>query len=216
MLGAGFYFKNVHDKFVEVDAIESEWNMEGIGELNLKRVPSILPKFVHVDHDGQPLLQIRPSEGQLRRVFLCFPILEKGAVFPVEYDISTMDGALLATFRIQNSVKQFTLTLKKPDGTVIGTYIQHLTKSAMKNRGTLYHADGSVWRQLEANNMAGDIDILDEEGRRTASYRYGLFPYAAHPAFQSTAHHEHVSFGSHISLEEKLSYIMIFFFWLAV
>ena len=95
-------------------------------------------------------------------------------------------------------------------------YIQQLSKSAMKNRGTLYHADGTVWRQLEAKNMTGDIDVQDEEGVRTASYRFGRFPYATYPAFQSTALHEYVGFGTHISSEEKLAYIMIFFFWLDV
>ncbi len=188
--------------------------MENIGELNLKRVPSLLPKFVHVDHNGQPLFQIQPTKGQFRRNLLFFQLFEKGMMFPVDYDVSTMDGNVLATFRIKNNVKEYALTLKKPDGTVIGRYIQQLSKSAVKNRGTLYHSDDSVWRQLEAKNMAGDIDVTDEEGNRTASYRYGLFPYATLPAFQSTAHHEHIRFGAQISTEEKLAYVMIFFFWL--
>jgi len=213
-LGAGVYFKKAYEKLMDHPILESEWNMESIGELNLKRVPSLLPKFVHVDQRGQPVFKIQPTKGRFRRNLLFLQLFEKGLVFPVEYDITEMDGHVLATFRINNNVKQFTLTLKKPGGEVIGRYIQQLSKSAVKNRGTLYHADESVWRQLEAKNMAGDIDVTDEEGNRTASYRYGLFPYASYPAFQSTAHHEHVRFGAHISTEEKLAYIMIFFFWL--
>jgi hypothetical protein len=215
-LCAGFYFKNVYEKMVVPDVVERKWEMESVGELILKRVPSLLPKVYNVDHNGQPLFQIQPTKGRLRNGLLFFSMFEKGMVFPVEYEISSMDGFPIATFHIKNNVKQFTLTVKKPDGTVIGYYKQKLSKSVVKNCGTLYHADGSEWRQLEAKNMSGDIDVTDEEGRRTASYRYGLFPYAAYPAFQSTAHHEHVSFGEHISLEEKLSYVMIFFFWLDV
>lgn len=213
-LGAGVYFKKAYEKLLDHPVVDSEWDMEDVGELNLKRVPSLLPKFVHVDHNGQPVFQIQPSKKQFRRKLLIFQLFEKGMVFPVDYDITTMDGSVLATIRITNNVKQFTLTLKKPDGAVIGRYIQQLSKSAVKNRGTLYYADGTVWRQLEAKNMAGDIDVTDEEGGRTASYRYGLFPYAMHPAFQSTGDHDHVRFGEKISADEKLAYVMIFFFWL--
>ncbi|MGN7386334.1 hypothetical protein [Sporosarcina sp. SAFN-015] len=213
-LGAGFYFKHASEKMVDPEVVESKWDMESVGELILKRVPSLLPKTYNVDHNGQPLFQIQPTKGRFLNNLLFFSSFEKGMVFPVEYDILSMDGFPIATFHIRNNVKQFTLTLKQPDGTVIGYYIQKLSKSAMKNRGTLYHADGSVWRLLEAKTMAGDIDVVDEEGRRTASYRYGLFPYAANPAFQSTAHHEYVRFGEHVSVEEKLAYVMIFFFWL--
>lgn len=213
-IGAGFYFNQAYEKMADQKVIESEWDMESVGELILKRVPSLLPKFYHVDQNGQPLFQIQPTNGRFGSRLLFISSFEKGPVFPVSYDISSMDGHPIATFHIKNNVKQFTLTLKKPDGTHVARYIQQLSKSAMKNRGTLYHTDGTVWRQLEAKNMAGDIDVTDEEGRRTASYRYGLFPYAAYPAFQRTAHHEYVGFGEHVSVEEKLAYLMIFFFWL--
>lgn len=214
LFGAGVYFKKAHEKLSVQPVVNSTWDMENIGELILKRVPSLLSKVYNVDHYGQPLFQIHPTKRRIRNGLLFFSMFEKGIVFPVEYDIADIDGSVLATFQVKNNMKQFTLTLKKPDGTVIGRYIQHLSKSVMINRGTLYRADDSVWRQLEAKNMAGDIDVTDEEGIRTASYRYGLFPYAALPAFQSTAHHEHVLFGAKISAEEKLAYVMIFFFWL--
>ncbi len=213
-IGAGVYFKYAYEKMVDLEVVENVRDMETIGELILKRVPSLLPKLYHVDRNGQPLFQIHPTTGWISRWLLCFRPFEKGILFPVEYDISSMDGRPMATIHIKNNVKQFTLTLKKPDGTDIGRYIQQLSKSAMKNRGTLYHADGTVWRKIKAKNMAGDIDVIDEEGNRTAFYRYGLFPYATLPAFQSTSHHEHVRFGAQISSEEKLAYVMIFFFWL--
>lgn len=216
LLGAGFYFKKAYEKLMDHPVVEREWDMESVGELILKRVPSMLPKTYNVDHNGQPLFQIQPTKGRFRNCFLFFSSFEKGIVFPVEYDISSMDGHPIATFHIKNNVKQFTLTLRKMDGTVIGYYIQRLSKSVVKNRGTLFHTDGTVWRQLEAENMAGDIEVTDKEGRKTASYRYGWFPYAAKSEFQSTAHYEYVGFGTSISSEEKLAYTMIFFFWLDI
>jgi hypothetical protein len=125
-----------------------------------------------------------------------------------------MHGQRLATITIRNNIKRDELTLKKPDGTVIATYVEQLWKAKLKNRGVLYHADGSFWRVLEAKAIAGDIDVKDDEGLMTARYRFGIFPYEMRPVFQSTAHHEHVQFGAHISSDEKLAYTMVFFLWL--
>ena len=114
-------------------------------------------------------LSIEPSKGRLSKWLTFFELFQKGFFIPVHYDISDMDGQQIATFTIRNNLKRDELTLRKPDGTVICTYVQQLSKSALKNRGVLYHADGSVWRELEAKSIAGDIDVKDEEGRMTAS-----------------------------------------------
>ena len=53
---------------------------------------------------------------------------------------------------------------------------QRLTKSKLKDDGTLFHADHAVWRELKAKNIAGDIDVIGQEGETTATYRYGRFP----------------------------------------
>ena len=213
-LGTGFYFRNAYEKLTDINIKEIPWNIENVKELNFQRVPSLLPKLYNVDSEGNPLFKIEPSKGGLSRGLTFLGPFEKGLILPVTYDISTIDGERIATFKIKNNVKQYVLSLMKPDGTLMCYYIEKLTKSAFKNRGILYHADGTVWRELEAKGAAGDIDVKDEEGKITASYRYGIFPYAMNPAFQSTAHHEHVRFGAHISTEEKLAYTMIFHFWL--
>ncbi|WP_203249077.1 hypothetical protein [Sporosarcina beigongshangi] len=213
-IGAGFYFKNAHEKLSNETMSASLLNLEDLHELNFQRVPALLPKMYNVDSNGNPLCIIEPSKGRLSRWLTIFNLFEKGFIIPVHYDILDTSGQRIATFTIQDNVKRYELSLRKPDGTLMSTYVQHLSKSALKNRGILYHADGTIWRELEAKNMAGDIDVKDEEGRMTASYRFGIFPYAMNPAFVSTAHHEHVRLGAHISADEKLAYIMIFFLWL--
>jgi hypothetical protein len=215
-IGAGFRFKSVHEKLVNksIDIPVSTLNLESLDELILKRIPSFLLKMYNVDSDGNPLFGIEPSKGRLSRWLTFFELFEKGFIIPVHYDISDMHGQRLATIKIRNNIKRDELTLKKPDGTVIATYVEQLWKAKLKNRGVLNHADGSFWRVLEAKAIAGDIDVKDDEGRMTARYRFGIFPYAMRPVFQSTAHHEHVQFGAHISSDEKLAYTMVFFLWL--
>jgi hypothetical protein len=215
-IGAGFHFKRAHEKLSNetISASNSVLNLEDLNELIFQRVPSLLLKMYNVDSNGNPLFTIEPAKGRLSRWLTVFNLFEKGFIIPVHYDILDETGQLIATFTIRDNVKRYELSLRKPDGTLMSTYIQHLSKSALKNRGILYHLDGSVWRELEAKSMAGDIDVKDEEGRMTASYRFGIFPYAMKPAFVSTAHHEHVRFGAHISSDEKLAYTMIFFLWL--
>jgi len=215
-IGAGFHFKNVHEKLVKEtsDIPESTLNLENLDELILERIPSFLLKMYNVDSNGNPLFVIEPSKGRLSRWLTFFELFEKGFIIPVHYDVVDMNGKLLAKITIRSNIKRDELTLKEADGTVMAAYVQQHWKAKLKNRGVLYHADGSVWRELEAKAIAGDIDVQDDEGRMTARYRFGIFPYAMRPVFQSTAHHEHVQFGSHISSDEKLAYTMIFFLWL--
>jgi hypothetical protein len=215
-IGAGFRFKNVHEKLVSesIDIPDSTLNLENLDELILKRIPSFLLKMYNVDSNGNPLFTIEPSKGRLSKGLTFFELFEKGFFIPVYYDISDMNGQRLATITIRNNIKRDELTLTKPDGSVLATYVQQMWKAKFKNRGVLYRADGSVWREFDAKTIAGDIDVKDDEGRMTARYRFGIFPYAMRPVFQSTAHHEHVQFGAHISSDEKLAYTMVFFLWL--
>lgn len=215
-IGAGFRFKTMHEKLINetIDIPVSTLNFENLDELILKRIPSFLLKMYNVDLNGNPLFVIEPSKGRLSKWLTFFELFEKGFFIPVYYDISDMDGQKLAIITIRNDLKRGELTLTKPDGTVIATYVQQHWKAKLKNQGVLYHADGSVWRELEATAIAGDIDVKDDEGHMTARYRFGIFPYAMRPVFQSTAHHEHVQFGAYISSDEKLAYTMVFFLWL--
>ena len=215
-IGAGFYFKSAYEKISDgtAGANDSLLNLESLNELNFQRVPALLPRMYNVDSNGEPLFTIEPSKGHLSRWLTVITLFEKGFIIPVHYDILDMNGQQIAKFTIRDNVKRYEMSLRKLDGTLMSTYVQRLSKSALKNRGLLHRSDGSVWRELEAKSIAGDIDVKDEEGRMTASYRFGIFPYAMKPAFVSTAHHEHVRFGPHISSDEKLAYTMIFFLWL--
>ncbi|MFJ7935101.1 hypothetical protein [Sporosarcina sp. NPDC096371] len=213
-IGTGFYFKSAYEKLNDETISDSVLNLEDLRELNFQRVPSLLPKMYNVDSNGNPIFTIEPAKGRLARWLTVFTLFEKGFIIPVNYDILDRSGQRIASFTIRDNIKRYELSLRKLDGTLMNTYIQHLSKSALKNRGVLYHADGSTWREIEAKSMAGDIDVKDEGGRMTASYRFGIFPYAMNPAFVSTAHHEHVRFGAQISMDEKLAYTMIFFLWL--
>ncbi|MBO0587799.1 hypothetical protein [Sporosarcina sp. E16_8] len=215
-IGTGFRFKNVHRKLVneKIDMPVRTLDLGDLDELILKRIPSLLFKMYNVDSDGNPLFVIEPSKGRLSRWLTFFELFEKGFIIPVHYGILDINGQPLATITIRSNIKRDELTLKEPDGTVIASYVQQHWKAKLKNQGVLYHADGSVWRELKAKAIAGDIDVKDGEGRMAARYRFGIFPYAMRPVFQSTAHHEHVQFGTHISSDEKLAYIMVFFLWL--
>lgn len=217
LLGAGIYFKGVHNK-LNVDERtneESQFNGEALRELNIQWVPSPFPKMYNVDEDGNPLFKIEPcKQHPFMRKLTFFSPFANGFIIPVTYDILDMENHVLASFTSWTNGNRYELTLFNVQGEVIGSFEQKLTESKMKNKGTLSHADGSVWRKLEAKNMAGDIDVQNREGILTASYRFGMFPYALKPAFASTAHHDHVRIGDQITREEKLAYAMIFFFWL--
>jgi len=216
LIGTGFQFKSVHRKLVNEtnDVPVRTLELGNLDELILKRIPSFLFKMYNVDSDGNPLFVIEPSKGRLLRWLTFFELFEKGFIIPVHYDILNTNGQLLATIKIRSNIKRDELTLKEPDGTVMAAYVQQHWKAKLKNRGVLYYADGSVWRDLEAKSIAGDIDVKDDEGRMTARYRFGIFPYAMRPVFQSDAHHEHIQFGKNISSDEKLAYTMVFFLWL--
>ena len=106
--------------------------MENLDELILKRIPSILLKMYNVDSNGNPLFVIEPSKGRLSKWLTFFELFQKGFFIPVYYDISDMDGQLLATITMRNNMKRDELTLTKPDGAVMGTYVQQHWKSNSK------------------------------------------------------------------------------------
>lgn len=217
LLCTGFYFNHAQKKLGNetISDTNSELQIETINELIIQEVPSIFPKMYNVDADGKPLFQIATSKRRpYRRKLTVIKLFSGGFLIPATYDILDMKKELLAFFTIWNNGNRFVLTLYNVDGKRIGYFEQRLTKSVLKNKGTLFHDDGTIWRELTANNMAGDIDIRDEDERISATYRYGRFPYALNPAFQAEALHSYIRFGSHISENEKLAYTMIFFYWL--
>lgn len=217
LLGAGVYFRSAHDKLGDGKQLgeTSNFDLENLHELNVQWVPSPFPKMYNVDSEGNPTFKIEPSKRKpVVRKLTFFSLFSNGFLFSATYDILDMQDCLVASFTNWTNGNRYVLTLYDTNGVKIGRFEQRLTQSKLKNRGTLFHAEDSVWRELEAKNMAGDIDIKGEEGETTATYRYGRFPYALKPAFQAEAHHSHIRFGSHVSNDEKLAYTMIFFFWL--
>lgn len=217
LLGAGIYFKNAYEK-LDIDEqkeTESAFNEETLRELNIQWVPSPFPKMYNVDCDGNPLFKIEPSKRHpFMRKLTFFSPFANGFIIPVTYDILDMQDQVLASFTAWTNGNKYVLTLYDRQGAELGFFEQRLTESKLKNKGTLFHADRSIWRQLSADSVAGDIDVQDGEGSLTANYRFGIFPYALKPAFASTVHHDHIRFGHQITIEEKFAYTMIFFFWL--
>ena len=214
LLVAGVYFKKASAKLEEIQ-VDSDIDLNKLYELNIQWVPSLYPTRYNVNADGKPLFKIEPSSRRpIARKLTFFSLFSNGFLFKVTYDVLDMEDGLLASFTSWTNGNRYVLTLFNANGVKIGYFEQQLTKSKLKNMGTLFHTDHSIWRELEAANMAGDIDIKGTDGEMTATYRYGRFPYALNPAFQAEALHSHIRFGSHISNDEKLAYTMIFFFWL--
>lgn len=213
----GFYFKQVHEKLDDVTIEDSGaiLEVENICELNIQWVPSPFPKMYNVNAVGQPVFKIEPAKRKpIFSKLTFFGFFANGIIFPATYDILDMQDNLLASFTKWTNGIRYELRLFDAQGSEVGYFEQRLIKSKLKNMGTLFYPGGLVWRELEAKNIAGDIDVKDEEGKLAATYRYGRFPYALHPAFEAEALQDHIRFGTGISNEEKLAYTMIFFFWL--
>ena len=68
---------------------------------------------------------------------------------------------------------------------------------------------------MEAKSVYGDIDVHDLGGQRLATYRFGIFPYATHPAFEIQAMNVHVSLAHNLTHTEKLTFTALFYYWTA-
>ena len=137
----------------------------------------------HVNSNGEPIFKIEPSKKRpFARKLTFIKFFSEGFIIPATYDMLTMNDEQLASFTIWNNGNRFVLTLYDVNGKKLGYFEQWLTKSVLKNRGILFRKNDTVWRELEANNMAGDIDVRDEKEKLTATYRYGRFPYALKPS----------------------------------
>ena len=217
LLISGLFFNNAQQNLSDQTMAESESDVqfENIDELIMQWMPSFYPTMHNVDAKGVSLFHIIPTKRRpFARKLTAIKFLSEGFIFPATYDILDMKDELLASFTLWNNGNRFLLTLHSREGKRIGYFEQWLTKSILKSKGTLFHENDRVWRELAAKNTAGDIDVVDDKGKMAAQYRFGRFPYALHPAFEAEAVHSYIRFGNHISNEEKLAYTMIFFFWL--
>ena len=169
----------------------------------------------NVNAKGKVVFSIEPSKSRpIARKLTFFKFFSEGFIITATYDVHDMNNRLLASFTAWNNGNRFVLTLYDTNGKKLSYFEQYLTRSVLKNRGTLFRENDTFWRELVAKNMAGDIDVIDENGKITVSHRYGVFSHAANTAFQAESFHRQVKFGNHISDEEKLAYTMIFFSWL--
>ena len=190
LLISGLFFNNAQQNLRDetIAELESEVQFENINELIIQSIPSFYPTMHNVNAEGVSLFQIIPSKRRpFARKLTAIKFLSEGFIVPATYDILDMKDELLASFTMWNNGNRFLLTLHSRDGKRIGYFEQWLTKSVLKSRGTLFRENDRVWRDLAANNMAGDIDVVDDNGKMTAQYRFGRFPYALHPAFEAEA-----------------------------
>ncbi|WP_019414203.1 hypothetical protein [Paenisporosarcina sp. TG20] len=212
--GTGFYLKQISEKLPEFTSINpgTAFLMNGF---NFQQDVSWYSRLYLVSHEGEQLFVIEPTTKKpIARFLTVSSVISSGLIIPITYDVMTLNRSRLFSFTVKNEWKKFRVTIMDEQDNTIGVYLQPWLKSAMKNKGTLFYPNHDVWRQIEAKNMTGDIDIRDEESRITASYRFGMFPYALHPAFQAIPNNVHIKLGPHISTNERKVYLGIFYFWL--
>jgi len=143
-----------------------------------------------------------------------FSLVSSGLIMPITYDVMSLNQTRIFSFTVKNEWKQFRVTTTDEQDEIIGVYYQPWLNSALKSKGVLYLDNLKLSRKIESKNMTADIDIRDEDSRVIASYRFGIFPYALHPAFQASSTNIHIKLGPHISTDERKIYLAIFYFWL--
>jgi hypothetical protein len=212
--GGSFYFKRVSEQLPALTSTRVNTDFS-ITEFNFQFDVSWYSRLFLVSHKGEQLFVIEPTKRKpISRVMTFSSFISSGISIPMTYDVMTLEQSRLFSFTVKNEWKQFRITIMDDQDAIIGVYLQPWFKSAMKNKGSLHHPNHDTWRQIEAKNMTGDIDIRDEENRMTASYRFGMFPYAMHPSFQASSNNIHIKLGPHISNDERKVYLAIFYFWL--
>lgn len=211
-----FYFQNAAEKLSD----EQKENVQiysvdfPIKELNFQRDVSIIPQSYLVSNTGERLYRITPTvDHPLIQKLSVFVILRMGLFFPITYELKTMDGKLVSQFTIKNKLKFMQLKVYDHTKTHKSTVV--LPPFSVKNRAVVFDANGEKTHQMEAKGMYGDIDIDNFDGKRLATYRFGMFPYATHPAFEVQAMNIHVSLAHDLLHIEKLTFTALFYYWTA-
>lgn len=213
-LGSSIYFKRVSQQLPEYTSALSNKDFS-INEFNFQPDASLYSRMYLVSHEGQQQYVIEPTiRKPFSRYLTFFSIISSGWVIPITYDVMTLDRSRVFSFIVKNEWKQFRITILNEKDEVIAFYKQPWLKSALKNNGVLFLPFQDEWRIIEAKNISGDIDIRDNDNRLMASYRYGMFPYTLHPAFQALPINIHIKLGSHVLEDERKAYLAIFYFWL--
>ena len=211
---SSIYFRGASEKLPETIQ-NTETHDFSLNEFNFQTDISFHSRLYLVSHEGEKLFVVEPTERKpISRSLTVFSLVSAGLILPITYDVMSLDRSRVFSFTVKNEWKQFRLTIKDNQDEVIGMYVQPWLNSVFKNKGVLYLDSLKLSRKIDSKNMTGDIDIRDEQNRLNASYRFGIFPYAMHPAFQAISHNIHIKLGSHTSMDERKVYLAIFYFWL--
>ncbi|MFJ7828067.1 hypothetical protein [Psychrobacillus sp. NPDC096623] len=129
------------------------------------------------------------------------------------YQLKTMEEKLVSTFSIENKLKFMQIKVYDHNHLHLTTVV--MPPMSLKNRAIIFDANNEKLLQMEAKSMYGDIDVNNLDGHRLATYRFGIFPYAAHPAFEVQYMNVHVSLAHHLTHTEKLTFTALFYYWTA-
>ena len=212
-LGVSFFFQEAANKLPADEIDKYRYSTEFlINELNYQRDISVIPITYLVSNTGERLYKIIPSEDTpIARLFTIFELLRKGLFFPVTYCVYTMDEKLVSYFTIKNKWKFVQIKVFNAEKEHLSIAV--LPLFSVKNRVIVYDPHHNKMFQAEAKSVYGDIDIDNLEGKRLATYRFGIFPYATHPAFEAQSMNIHVSLSKDLLMNEKLTFNALFFYW---
>ncbi|WP_419960374.1 hypothetical protein [Psychrobacillus sp. BM2] len=216
LYSSSFFFQHASEKLPDEGKIDSDYYSADfpVKELNFQRDISLIPQTYLVSSTGERLYKIIPTDEQpFRRKLSTFNVFKMGMFFPITYQLKTMDEKLVCTFTIQNKLKFIQMKVHDHTQTHVTTIV--MPPMSLKNRAIIFDAKNEKLLQMEAKSMYGDIDVDDLNGHRLATYRFGIFPYATHPAFEVQAMNVHVSLAHNLTHKERLTFTALFYYWTA-
>lgn len=216
LYSSSFLFQHAADKLPGEKEVDSNYYSASfpIQELNFQRDVSLIPQTYLVSGTGERLYKISPTEEQpFRRKLSTLAIFKMGMFLPITYQLTTMDEKVVSTFTIQNKLRFMNIKVLDHNRLHSTTIVMPLM--TLKNRAIIFDANNDKLLQMEAKSVYGDIDVHDLDGQRLATYRFGIFPYATHPAFEVQAMNIHVSLAHNLTHTEKLTFTALFYYWTA-
>ena len=216
LFSTSFFFQHFSEKLPDEKKIDSGYYSADfpIQELNFQRDVSLIPQTYLVSSTGERLYKISPTEEQpFRRKLSILNIFKMGMFFPITYQLITMDEKVISTFTIHNKLRFMKIKVHDHNRLHITTIV--MPPMSLKNTAIIFDADNEKLLQMEAKSVYGDIDVHDLDGQRLATYRFGIFPYATHPAFEAQALNVHVSLAHNLTRTKKLTFTALFYYWTA-
>ena len=216
LYGSSFFFQHASEKLPDEKKIDSNYYSADfpIQELNFQRDVSLIPQTYLVSGTGERLYMVTPIEEQpFRRKLSILNMFRLGMFFPITYQLITMDKKVVSTFSIYNKLKYRQIKVYDHNSLHITSIV--MPPMSLKNRAIIFDANNEKLLQMEANSMYGDIDVNDLNSNWLATYRFGIFPYATHPAFEVQAVNVHVSLAHNLTHTQKLTLTALFYYWTA-